>query len=164
VLIANWQSGIGVLESLLAPLFTVGISLHLENLIVRSLKRREDVTSRYLAALTTFETALADPTKHPDYLPLLRQEVWQRLMQLPTNRQFTDAPTPLKHAAVRREMARDTWAYEPDPMSDAQNAPTPLDGARTGILESVEGDAVENPLSLPTGHMNGKSRHNADAG
>ncbi|HSS97893.1 MAG TPA: hypothetical protein VLK33_12725, partial [Terriglobales bacterium] len=52
VLVANWQSGIGVLESLLAPAFTIGIGLKLEHLIVQTITRRESVDTRYLEALS----------------------------------------------------------------------------------------------------------------
>jgi hypothetical protein len=100
VIIANVQSGLGWLESLLPPMFTIGIGLHLESLI------------GYLAALATWEAASKDAAKHPEYVPLLKQEVWARLMALTSNRQFSDAPVAFKHAAVRREMQRDTWAYE----------------------------------------------------
>lgn len=111
VFVANWQSGIGLLESLMPPVFTVGIGLHLEHLIVAGLQRREDIDSRYLAALEVYESATEDPTKHPEYIPMLRQEIWQRLLGLPANRDFRDAPHWLKHAAVRRELERDQWAY-----------------------------------------------------
>src|SRR6185369_7021382 len=111
VVIANWQSNIGVLESLLAPIFTVGIGLKLENLIVQSLKRRDEVSDRYLKALAIYEAASKDATKHPEYVPLFKQEIWQKLTSLPTNREFRDAAAGFRHAAVAREMERDYWAY-----------------------------------------------------
>lgn len=107
VLVANAGAGLG-LESLLAPVFTIGVGLHLEGLIVRQLERRSDVNTRYLAALSTWEAASQDATKHPDYVPILKQEVWARLIALSTNKPFSDATAALKHAAVRREMERDT--------------------------------------------------------
>jgi hypothetical protein len=111
VIVANWQSNIGILESLLAPIFTVGIGLKLENLIVQSLRRRDEVSDRYLKAMAIYEAASKDATKHPEYIPLFKQEIWQKLTSLPTNREFRDAPAGFRHAAVAREMERDSWAY-----------------------------------------------------
>lgn len=113
VLVANWQSGIGLLESMLPPAFTIGIGLKLEHLVIQSLKRRAEVDKRYTEALEIWEAAHQDATKHPDYTSLLKQEIWQALMKLKANAAFIEAPTPFKLAAVRREMERDTWAqYE----------------------------------------------------
>lgn len=149
VLIANIQSGIGVLESILAPLFTVGISLHLESLIVRSLKRRDAVNERYLDALAIYEAASADPAKHPEYLPLLRAEVWQRLMQLGTNKAFADAPTSLKHAAVRREMQRDSWSYEDAPPYPAAPPQGAAGAVNSPISSSASGAEIEDSAPAP---------------
>lgn len=112
VLVANWQSGIGLLESLLAPAFTIGIGLKLEALIVQTISRKESVDKQYLQAIAIYEAATADATQHPDYTPILRHEIWQKLISLKANALFADAPTPFKHAAVKRELARERWAYE----------------------------------------------------
>ena len=112
VLVANWQSGIGVLESLLAPAFTIGIGLKLEHLIVQTLARKESVDSQYLEALSIYEAATVDPALHPDFVPLFRQTIWEKLVSLKANEAFKDAPTGFKHQAVKRELAREQWAYE----------------------------------------------------
>ncbi|MCA0453394.1 MAG: hypothetical protein LCI00_05425 [Chloroflexi bacterium] len=111
VTVANWQSGIGALESILAPIFTIGIGLKLEHLIVQMLKRRSEVDTNYLQAVAIWEAATADATSHPDYLPVFRQEVWAALVK--KNKEYADAPRGFKYGAVEREMARDRWAYEP---------------------------------------------------
>lgn len=145
ILVANVQSAIGTLESVLAPILTIGVGLHIEGLIVRQLERRNDVNTRYLAALATWEAASKDATKHPDYAPLLRQEIWARLMNLSSNKQFADAPVAFKHAAVRREMERDTWAY--DSGETPQRAPAPT-AYQNGAQPESEGEAQpEAPLS-----------------
>ena len=138
VFVANWQSGIGLLEALMPPVFTVGIGLHLERLIVAGLHRREEITRRYLEALHIYEHATEDPTKHPEFLPVLRQEIWARLVSLPTNKEFRDAPPSVKHAAVRRELERDHWAY----VEDAPEV----------------GDDWQPPPALNGGRVNGKKR------
>lgn len=161
VIVANWQAQIGALESLLAPIFTIGIGLKLEHLIVQSLKRQRDITDRYLSALTIYETASGDPAKHPDYMPLLRQEVWSKLISLPTNREFRDAPVALKHAAVRREMARDTWAFE-DASTLPDLTPVPAASQETVRFDQI-GDqpVVESPL--PALRVNGNHSTATDA-
>jgi hypothetical protein len=148
VVIANVSAGL-MLESILAPVFTIGIGLHVEGLIVRLLERRADVNTRYLAALSTWEAASKDATKHPDYLPILKQEVWAALTNLSSNKAFIDAPVSLKHAAVRREMERDTWAYEGGDKSDNLSylPPTYPNGAH---VESEGKPTAENPLELPS--------------
>lgn len=147
VIAANAGAGMG-LESLLPPIFTIGVGLHLEGLIVRLLERREEVNSRYLAALTTWEEASKDATKHPDYMAILKQEVWARLMALSSNKQFADAPVAFKHAAVRREMERDTWAYDDElNLRTPVNLPTYPNG--THRYESEDEATPESPLQLP---------------
>ena len=74
-LVANVQSGIGWLESLMPPIFTIGIGLKLEQLIVLSLRRREGINGLYIEALEIRETATQDATNHPDFLPILQQEI-----------------------------------------------------------------------------------------
>jgi hypothetical protein len=110
VIVANWQSGIGVLESVMPPIFTIGVGFHLERLIVRGLRTRAEVQARYINALETWEAASHDATAHPDYLKMLRQEIWNKLCSLKRNAQYADAPTGFKLAAVERELARDAWA------------------------------------------------------
>lgn len=112
VFVANIQSGIGILESIMPPVFTIGLGLHFERLIVESMTRRADVTRRYLAALDVWEVSSKDHTKHPEYKPLLAQELWQKLVSLKPNAAHVDAPASFKAAAVRRELAKEAWAHE----------------------------------------------------
>lgn len=145
VIVANWQSGIGVLESLLPPAFTIGIGLKLEALIVEGLKRRDTVTARYLEALHTWETSSQDASKHPDFLPILKQELWQKLVSLKANQDFKDAPPPLKAAAVYREMQRDLWAYETptglDDQTPQEMQPVPL-SVTPPVMTSTNGNGT----------------------
>ena len=134
VTVANWQSGIGSLEALLAPIFTIGIGLKLELLIVLMLKRRKEVDETYLASVGIWEAATADATSHPDYIPLLRQQVWDALAK--KNRDYVDAPRGFKYGAVEREMARDRWAYEPEPALEVyqpaeEGTPKPVGEVKT---------------------------------
>lgn len=121
VFVANWQSGIGLLESLMPPVFTVGIGVHLERLIVNGLQKRNEIDARYFHALAVYEQASLDPAKHPDYIPFLRQEIWEKLVSLPSNRDFRNAPPSFKHAAVRYEMERSRWAFSDAPMEAVED-------------------------------------------
>lgn len=152
VFVANWQSGIGLLESIMPPVFTVGIGLHLERLIVAGMSRRDEVDQRYLAALAVYEHATDDPTKHPDFMPMMRQEIWQKLVSLQANRDWRDAPTPIKHAAVRREMERDSWAHEAAPALQEDWQPPRPTNARTGDSGNTLptwGDLASMPTVAP---------------
>jgi hypothetical protein len=144
VVIVNAGAGLG-LESLLAPVFTIGVGLHLEGLIVRQLERRSDVNTRYLAALAMWEAASQDATKHPNYVPILKQEVGAPLNNLSSNKAFVDAPVSLKHAAVIREMERDTWAYQGG--DDMKNLSYSLPIRPNGSHPESEGEAApKHPL------------------
>jgi hypothetical protein len=146
VIVANWQSNVGVLESIMPAIFTLGLGLNLERLIVASMKRREEVTQRYLAAMSIYETASQDATKHPDYLPMLRQEIWQKLTSLKANQEYLDAPADVKMQAVDRELARDLWAYNGAPVVLAPATYNPSSTATQEAASVEESD----PLALPT--------------
>lgn len=112
VFVANLDSGVNILVSVMPPIFTLGIAVRLESIIVEILRRRDEVNARYQQALTDYEAGSADPTKHSAYLPLLRQEIWSRLMTLRPNKDFQDAPKGFKIAAIMRETERETWTAD----------------------------------------------------
>ena len=58
VFVANVASGVNLLVSVMPPLFTLGIAVRLEQLIVAGLKRADDVSARYLKALTVYVHSL----------------------------------------------------------------------------------------------------------
>ncbi len=109
VLTANLSSGLGLLESTLAPAFTIGIGLKLEHLIMQHLKRGREVDARYLEALAIWKAATADAAAHPLYRPYLMNELWQALMKPKGNQWALEAPPGFKRAAVERELAREDW-------------------------------------------------------
>lgn len=143
VIVANWQSGIGALESIMVPAFTLGIGLHLERLIVRGLRRRHDVTTKYLDALGKWEVGTNEPENHPDYLPTLKQEIWETLTKLKANREYADAPSAVKNAAVAREMARERWVYEDAPSVEDM----PVNPTNPGDGETM---TTTEPTTTPT--------------
>lgn len=130
VLVSNLSSGLGVLISVLAPAFTIGIGLKLEHLILQYLRRDHDITRRYLEAdtawktdvenskndyvqaLAIWEAATADATQHPDYLPYLMNEIWAALMKPKGNQWAVEASPGFKRAAVMRELARENWTKD----------------------------------------------------
>lgn len=112
VIVANLSSGLNIFLSILAPAFTIGIGFRLEALVAENLRRNADIDRRYLEALTVWERAQDDLTTHPEYLPLLANEIWSKLVGLRSNAAFADAPASFKRAAVQREMQREAWAYE----------------------------------------------------
>lgn len=109
VLTANLSSGLGLLESALAPAFTIGIGLKLEHLIMQYLKRNTAVTQKYLEALGVWELATADATAHPNYRPYLMSELWAALMKPKGNQWAIEATPGFKRAAVERELERENW-------------------------------------------------------
>lgn len=109
VLIANAASGLNFLEALMPPVFTIGLGFHVEHLIVELLERRDDLNSRLVKAMNTWDQANEDPTTHPEYRKLLMRELWEKLSKLAANRELADVPAQYKLAAVHREMERDVW-------------------------------------------------------
>lgn len=126
VVIANWQSGVGELESILPPAVTIGLGFWLEGKLAEQLKRQQAVTARYLEAVERYELAQQDIDHHPDYLPYLRQELAQKILSLKPQRDYTDVPVDVLRRAVARELYRDQWAYESEqqPAAEVIN-PTP---------------------------------------
>lgn len=142
VLVANWQSGIGLLESIMPPLFTIGIGMKLEHLIMQALTRRKSIDERYLAALATWEAATQDATQHPQFSEFLKREVWDALHK--KNPAYSEAPNGFKAAAVYREMSRDSWTAE-----------------QGQLVHEFEGGKPEQspiPFESPVMSVNGHSR------
>lgn len=158
VLTSNLSSGLGLLESVLAPAFTIGIGLKLEHLIMQYLKRSQAVTQKYLEALTVWEAATADATQHPLYKPYLMNELWLALMKPKGNQWAIEASPGFKLAAVEREMAREDWTrggiqlettYEPSeevqaeplerPLAVVVGGPMPDESASMPMMLSVNG-------------------------
>ncbi len=110
VLMANLASGVNVLVSLMPPVFTLGIAVRLEAIIAAYLRRRDAITNRYIEAFTIWELASKDTTKHPDFMPMFRSELWQAIVK--KNRGWEEAPSDVRRAAVIRELERETWAYD----------------------------------------------------
>lgn len=154
---ANLASGITPFVALLVPAFTVGISIRLEALVVESLKRRREVDEKYRAALVVWEAASHDATKHPDYMPLLKRELWEKLVSLKANKDYLDAPPAFKNAAVSRELARELWAYEGG--QDVPAAPAVMYSTNghsaPAAPESEGGQDTTVPLAM---HSNGKGK------
>jgi hypothetical protein len=162
VIVANWQSNVGALESIMPAIFTLGLGLNLERLIVASVRRRDEVTQRYLAAMAIYEAASQDATKHPDYLPMLRQEIWQKLTSLKANQDYIDAPADVKMLAVDRELQRDLWAYDGAQLALPAVTYNPSATATQEAASVEESDPLELPtLEAPivTTNGNGKTAH-----
>lgn len=141
VLVANLESGVNPLVSLMPPAFTLGIAVRLEVIIAAYLRRRDDISNRYLEAQKIWEVASKDPEKHPEFIPLFKQELWQSLVK--KNRGWEDAPNDIRRAAVWREMERERWAYDdgsavlPLSVNGHGPAPSPLTNPASGAAVVV---------------------------
>lgn len=164
VLAANLSSGLGLLESVLAPAFTIGIGLKLEHLIMQYLKRGREVTERYLAAIAAreasivdaaekylsahavWEAATADATQSPEYRPFLMNELWAALMRPKGNQWAMEASPGFKRAAVERELAQEDWAQ-------GAVQPETTFVANVEDMEEVKPKLVETPFGEGGGLM-----------
>jgi|GEM_PF-5801360 len=122
VLLVNISSGVGLLEGIMPPLFTIGIGFRLEAIASEFLARRHEIDDKYSKALLNWEQLQDDPTQHPDYLPILRAEIWHYLtVRLSSNKDFADAPRLFRWQAVEREIQREHWAQMP--VTDSEDNP-----------------------------------------
>lgn len=112
IILANFSAGLTFLESLMPPIFTIGLSLNLERLIVELLDRRITINQKYQTAISTWEQSVEDPTQFPNYKQMLIREIWERLSKMKDNHEAADATTRQKIIAVNRELQRDAWADE----------------------------------------------------
>jgi hypothetical protein len=110
VVVANVQSGIGALESILPPAVTIGLGIYAEGKLAELIRRRQEITARYLQELSTWETAQRNIEHHPDFLPFFRQALALRIQR--KNRE--ELPLVIVRRSVAREMQREISAYEDD--------------------------------------------------
>lgn len=157
VIVANLSSGLNAFLAILAPLFTIGVGFRLESLVAEGLRRNADIDRRYNEALTIWERAQDDITTHPDYRPLLVAEIWSKLISLKANASFADAPAAFRHAAVRREMEREAWAYSIDTNTSHYMQTLP---ASTPMKEVAQ----DNPLPMITTYSVPNGKHNGVGG
>lgn len=114
VLYVNVSSDVGILEGIIPPLVTIGIGFRLEAIASELITRRSEIDQRYTEALATWEQSQADPTKHTDYLGILRSEIWHYLTtKLTSNKAFAEAPPKFRWLAVEREIRREQWTHQP---------------------------------------------------
>lgn len=101
---ANVTSGIGVLESIIPPIMTIGLGIYFEGRLAGFLLAVEDTDRRYMAALDAWEQAHFRPREHVRFRELFAQELAQRLNTKNKNRVTAgDIPPQLLYQAVQRE-------------------------------------------------------------
>jgi len=110
VVVANVQSGVGALESILPPAVTIGLGIYAEGKLAELLRRRQEVTARYLKELANWEAAQRNIEHHPDFLPFFRQALAAKIQR----KNQDEMPLIVLRQAVVREMQREIWAYEDD--------------------------------------------------
>lgn len=103
---ANLQAGTGWLESVLPPALTLGLGLYLETKLRATLERQNAITAQYREALHLWQQAQQNIAEHPDYRPILRKVIADKLQQLPGNVGL-DIPYDVLAEAVAREILRD---------------------------------------------------------
>jgi hypothetical protein len=152
IFVANLESGVGLLLSVMPPVFTIGIAINLERLIVASIKRRNEVNERYLSALADYEAATNEPENHSQFRAYFAQALWDRLMRLGTNKRFIEAPAGFKVAAIQREMQREAWMdAQPTPEVDQEPGEQP----ERYPFGSTAHEQEESGFMLMAGRANG---------
>lgn len=139
-LYANLESRLPFLESVMPPLFTIGIGIHLEHVFVELLHRQKTLGSLLVQRQSEWREAVERVRTSKEYRRLLTRLLWEALLQVnPSARgmAFTDKE---KWALVQREISRETW-YERMISTQEKLAPEVLaEGSQTlgALLEAVE--------------------------
>lgn len=104
-LYANLSSQLPLLESVMPPLFTIGIGIHLEHLFVEMLHRQKVIRS----ALIEAEGKWIHETTHATELPLYRRVLAKQIWDWHTRRVnwLANQPPNNKWALVQRDLAAD---------------------------------------------------------
>lgn len=149
---ANLSSGVNWLVSIMPPLFTLGIAVRLEQLIVSSLQNRDEVNRRYLQSLHDWETATAKPEHHPKYIQMYANALKDAIYKANSRREAAKALTIVEwRLLVKREIAADQW-YED---VDLTEQPRPLPQVVTSASGNIPRDWGDHASILPMPTSNG---------
>lgn len=139
-LYANVESRLPLLESVMPPLFTIGIGIHLEHVFVELLHRQKILSSTLAQKQSEWRLAVERIRNSPEYRRLLTRSLWEALLQVnPSARGMTFSDKE-KWALVQREINRETW-YERMISNQERLAPEVLaEGSQTlhALLQAVE--------------------------
>lgn len=140
------------------PLVILGISLALEQLVLKQVKERQHALKAYSRDLATWEAAGRDSEKHPDYHNFLLQEAYRRLLEANSSGRGRAERIAALEALPQADLLDYLEAQISNPLAAAGRA-----------LKAPEAEAVleapalveqptflELPLPQPNGNGNGK--------
>lgn len=81
----QWTVSIGV------PALVLGLGVMLERILIDALRSRNEQYAKYQKAVIDYETALAQPEKHPDYGSTFASELWSELIRYKAAREILEA-------------------------------------------------------------------------
>jgi hypothetical protein len=143
VISANIQSGIGTLESIMPPLFTIGIGLHIERLIVQAIKRRNSVQVAYETALIEWERSTASTEAHPNWKRVYRETLFDTLVDAQVGRGKSERQAYLRELSpgqklrlVNQEINASSWAE-----GKSEDTPSTTTPAKPNSGAAVDPDA-----------------------
>lgn len=152
---ANLDSKLPLLESIMPPLFTIGIGIHLEHVFVETLERRKIMSRLLDEKITEWHLAVANVMASPGYKKLLVRSLWEAILQNPQNAWGADEPADFKWAAVQREFGREDWFEQRLKVADqvspqALTAMTQSGWGLDGLLQAVisAGDGASDRLEI----------------
>lgn len=156
VAIANLKSGIAFFESVLPAIFTIGVGFHLETLIVRQLKRRDEINSRYLEALHSWEVATANPEQHKEYMQRYANALKDALTRANARRAaFKDLTVAQWRLLVKREIAADNWYGDDVDLPTGGANPLPLAESVVNHSGNIPPTLVDHASIQPMPYDNG---------
>lgn len=142
-LYANLESKLPLIESILPPLFTIGIGFHLEHVFVEMLHRNEVFGKMLSDKITSWELAVNNVMNSAEYKKLLIRSLWDGIISIPSNAWAMDYPPEFKWAAVNREFDKESW-IENNAISVSKPTPKAIGAGTSSLAPSVLLDAVMN--------------------
>lgn len=151
ILVVNISSGLGLLEAVMPPFFTIGLGFSLEHLVVEWLERRERLAARLSKAYDAWEISVNEPTKHKDYRKVEAQYIWDAIAS--KNRRYTDVEnTPIlqRLQAIQREQERDTWLEKAENHQEIINSLKEEGGDSSEVNEMTEAQLFVESVKAKT--------------
>lgn len=113
VLVANIQSNVGTLESIIVPIITIGLGFRIEKIFERYINNRKEVDRKYRKALEQYELATANPENSNLFMPYLEQSLKSKILSL---KGYSDLPEDQINTIVK-DTIKDNYIPLDNPLS-----------------------------------------------
>lgn len=100
------------LDTVSPPVAVLSVSLILERVILQALRDRAENERAYNAALSAWQTAVREPERHPAFVGILANVLWDAWKKGKSAKVIGQMPIADRRFIVRREMQAEQWFTE----------------------------------------------------